>query len=294
MYRHLFVPLDGEQASEHALPVALSIARRCGAALTLAHVVEDRPSPQERRALAANYLDDLVSVLAAPSTIKIETARLSGSITKSLRDYAIKARVDLVVMTSNPRGLLSSLWSGSVADQFARQSPAPVLIVPAPDTAADLSREVSFNHILINLDMQDTDDAIVGPTVRLGQLFDADVTLLSVTPSATALNVATADVGVFPSGAAPGLAEELQAEARARLEALATPLRADGPRVETEALIDGPGDEILEVAQERGVDLVAMTSRGRSEFARWTLGRVTDKALRQAQLALLIYRGPAE
>jgi hypothetical protein len=36
MYRSIMVPLDGSVFSEHALPLALSIARRAGAALQLA------------------------------------------------------------------------------------------------------------------------------------------------------------------------------------------------------------------------------------------------------------------
>src|SRR5438309_7244268 len=38
MYRSLLVPLDGSMFGEHALPLALSIARRAGAMLTVLHV----------------------------------------------------------------------------------------------------------------------------------------------------------------------------------------------------------------------------------------------------------------
>jgi nucleotide-binding universal stress UspA family protein len=38
MYRALMVPLDGSSLGEYALPFALGIARRVGAALDLVHV----------------------------------------------------------------------------------------------------------------------------------------------------------------------------------------------------------------------------------------------------------------
>src|SRR5438477_9932902 len=38
MYRSILVPLDGSPFGEHALPLALTIARRSGATLHVAHV----------------------------------------------------------------------------------------------------------------------------------------------------------------------------------------------------------------------------------------------------------------
>src|SRR4029078_9343129 len=38
MYRSILVPLDGSLAAEHALPLALSLARRFGGALQIVHV----------------------------------------------------------------------------------------------------------------------------------------------------------------------------------------------------------------------------------------------------------------
>jgi nucleotide-binding universal stress UspA family protein len=38
MYRSILVPLDGSAFGEHALPFALSLARRAGAQLHLAHI----------------------------------------------------------------------------------------------------------------------------------------------------------------------------------------------------------------------------------------------------------------
>src|SRR4051812_31023159 len=39
MYRSLLVPLDGSPFGEHALPLALTLAKRCGAEIHLVHVM---------------------------------------------------------------------------------------------------------------------------------------------------------------------------------------------------------------------------------------------------------------
>ena len=290
MYRSILVPLDGEVASEHALPVALSIARRCGADITLATVHTGRPDDIKAQEQDRVYLDRLLHLLPKEPDVALQRAQLVGPVAETLADYARDCEIDLVVMTSNPRGLLSKLWSGSVTDQFVRQSPAPVLIVHPRSDDADFNRDIVFDHILINLDGPMGHDEILAPTVELGQLMGAQFTLLRVTPSASQLNIASPELPVYTETNEHSMAEEMQAEGKDYLESIADALRAQSLSVRTEAIIDGPGDEALDFSKQNGVDLIAMTNRERSEFSRWLLGRVTDKELRAAGLALLLYR----
>ncbi len=289
MYRSILVPLDGEVASEHALPVALSIARRCGADITLATVYTGSPNDIKAQEQARVYLDRLLHLLPKAPDVAFQRAQLCGPVAETLAEYVRECEMDLVVMTSNPRGLLSKLWSGSVTDQFARQSPAPVLIVHPRGDDADFERDVVFDHILVNVDGPMGNDEIVEPTLALAGLMGAEVTLLRVTPNRTQLNIGSPDMPVYSERDDQSLAEEMRAEAKDYLEAVAEPFRAQSLTVQTEAVIDEPGDEVLEYSQRLGVKLVAMTTRGRSEMSRWLLGRVTDKALRTAGLALLLY-----
>lgn len=290
MYRSILVPLDGEVASEHALPVALSIARRCGADITLATVHTGSPGDIKAQEQARVYLDRVIHLLPKAPDVAFQRAQLVGPVAETLADYASESEIDLVVMTSNPRGLLSKLWSGNVTDQFVRLSPAPVLIVHPRGEEADFDRDIVFDHILINLDGPMGHDEILAPTVALGQLMNAQFTLLRVTPSASQLNIASPELPVYTETNERSIAEEMQTEGKAYLEAIAEPLRAQSLSVGTEAIIDGPGDEALDFSKQHGVDLIAMTSRERSELSRWLLGRVTDKELRAAGLALLIYK----
>jgi len=47
-------------------------------------------------------------------------------------------------------------------------------------------------------------------------------------------------------------------------------------------------DEILEYASRNKVDLIIMSTHGRSGVARWALGSVADKVVRHAQAAVLL------
>ncbi|MBK8987654.1 MAG: universal stress protein [Chloroflexi bacterium] len=57
------------------------------------------------------------------------------------------------------------------------------------------------------------------------------------------------------------------------------------------AVTSGPAaEEILAYAQKQDIDLLVMSSHGRSGFGRWVYGSVTEKVLRQACCASLIIR----
>jgi nucleotide-binding universal stress UspA family protein len=53
-----------------------------------------------------------------------------------------------------------------------------------------------------------------------------------------------------------------------------------------------PALEILKAAEEKAVDLIAMTTHGRSGPSRWVFGSVTAKVLRSASVPLLVVRHP--
>jgi len=49
-------------------------------------------------------------------------------------------------------------------------------------------------------------------------------------------------------------------------------------------------DQILEYAEANGIDLIAMSTHGRSGIGRWVFGSVTDKVLHAGDTAVLTVR----
>lgn len=111
------------------------------------------------------------------------------------------------------------------------------------------------------------------------------------TPQAVehALNVAElADATVhLVSVATP---EVTEAEARAAVDA-ADDLAADRGVPTRSTVLDGrPYEEILEYADEIGVDLIVMGTQGRSGLDRFMLGSVTERVLRTSDVPVLAVR----
>jgi nucleotide-binding universal stress UspA family protein len=69
-------------------------------------------------------------------------------------------------------------------------------------------------------------------------------------------------------------------------------LKAEGVKVQTEVLLGNPAEEITLFAKHRGVDLIVMSSHGRSGPSRWAYGSVADKVSRASSVPILMVRAP--
>ena len=72
-------------------------------------------------------------------------------------------------------------------------------------------------------------------------------------------------------------------------------LKVKGVTVKTKVVTGGnAADGINKAAEEIGVDLVAMSTHGRSGLGRWAFGSVTDRVLRGGKVPVLMVRAPKE
>jgi nucleotide-binding universal stress UspA family protein len=81
-----------------------------------------------------------------------------------------------------------------------------------------------------------------------------------------------------------------KAEAEKQLQALARSIEKKG--VETLSLVErgDPTEQILKAVRFNDIDLIAMTTHGRSGLRRAVTGSVTENVLRKATVPLLITR----
>ena len=78
--------------------------------------------------------------------------------------------------------------------------------------------------------------------------------------------------------------------AREYLESIHPDFAAAGITVEREVRVGAPAPSILEVAEQAEIDLIAMTTHGRTGVGRWVYGSVADKVLHGARVPLLLVR----
>jgi nucleotide-binding universal stress UspA family protein len=303
-YRSILVPLDGSDFAEHALPTALSLARRHGAALHVVRVYVpvagvygehavpyDEAVDRELMKRSQDYLDDVVRRLALDERVQLRADLLEGPIAESISRYAAAVGADLLVMTTQGRGPLVRFWLGSVADELVRQAEIPVLFVRPQPAAPDFSRERVLRRILIPLDGSQLAERVLVSVLALDSGTQCEFTLLRVVMPMAQLNYSST------AGAYTGLRELQefdQAEsnrAREYLERLARRLRARAFNVRTRVIAnDRPAAAILDDAAVHAVDLIALATHCRGPLKRLMLGSVADKVLRGSETAVLVYR----
>jgi len=305
MYRSLLVPLDGSTFAEHALPLALGLARRAGAALNVVSVhvpllstaadsiapgtceAEARILEQERA-----YLDGIVSRLAKLAPVPVTSSLVEGPlVAELLSGHAAVTKADLVVMTTHGRGPLSRLWLGSVADEMVRRGTPPVLLVRPHEKGVDLATEPEVRHILIPLDGSALAEQILAPARDFGGLTQAEFTLLRVYGPAIDVDplAYAAQEGV------EGAVEQLRVRAQDYLQRVAEGFSGQGCKVQTQAVLgQHPATAVLDAAQNLAVSLITLETHGRRGLPRLLLGSVADKVIRGASVPVLVHRSPTE
>jgi nucleotide-binding universal stress UspA family protein len=168
MYHSLLVLLDGSMFAEHALPLAVSLARRLGATLQVIHVhvpvaevysesilTRDETLDRRTREDARAYLAGVVQRLTTAAAIPVASALLDEGrrpVAEAIRQHAEATNAELLVMTTHGRGPLTRFWLGSVADALVRQIPIPTVLVRSQEAAPELASAPMFRQVLIPLD----------------------------------------------------------------------------------------------------------------------------------------------
>lgn len=141
-----------------------------------------------------------------------------------------------------------------------------------------------MKRLLVPLDGSLASETALGLAVDLARWLPAEILVLRVLEPA----------GAMPAGAAGmvramRLADEDQADEY--LERTARLLTQRGVRGSVRCRRGNPVSQILRTAREEQVDLVVISSHGRSGPGRWLLGSVTENVLRQSPIPVLIARG---
>ncbi|MCG8347610.1 MAG: universal stress protein [Chloroflexales bacterium] len=307
MYRAIMVPLDGSAFGEHALPLALGIARRTCAQVHLVHVrtpAAEAPAPEDHgtgeqastaidQERIAVYLRELATYLSERWEIVIKASSLEGPVAETLQAYVQASGIDLTIMTTHGYGPLSRIWMGSVADSLVRRLSSPTVLVRPHAEAVDLLETVheqAFEHILIPLDGSKLAESIIEPAIELGALMEARYTLLQAIEPLIKGYIPGPYAGLMDKD----LREPRRAETKAYLERIAHRMREQGLRVETQTPIAYAPDAILDYARDYAVDFIAMATHGRSGFSRVLMGSIASTVVCKAGVPILLYRPSAE
>jgi nucleotide-binding universal stress UspA family protein len=302
MFERILIPLDGSTRAELILSQVGRILSREDSEVLLLHIVapipdsgvaeEDRTLLDETRHAAEQYLHDLVRRFADRGA-KARGRVIVGSAAETILDVAEEEGSTMIAMTTHGRTGLSRWFMGSVAEKVVRASNLPVLLVRSfrstsqgtvePTTA----EEVPFRKLLVPTDGSAASLAVVGPAEKLGQLFNSEIVVLHVQWPYFSSGAALPgmEAGFMPPPSEPTTSQEDKTTWEA-----AERFRQAGLRVTRLTVLGEPASEIIDQGSASGIDLIAMTTHGRSGFSRWLTGSVTERVLRHAVVPLLIVR----
>jgi nucleotide-binding universal stress UspA family protein len=91
----------------------------------------------------------------------------------------------------------------------------------------------------------------------------------------------------------PELVESLRGATREYLERVAAKLRDEGYSVSMQVTGGDPAEVILEVARALDINLIAMSTHGRSGVARWVMGSVAERVVQGATMPIFLVRESA-
>jgi nucleotide-binding universal stress UspA family protein len=152
MIKKVLIAIDYSKESDHAAEFGFDIARKFGAEVGLANIVEPVILPPAtsadsmigapsdgfgidevelmniQKSQSENIVDQTIKKYAAD--LQVTHFNEYGSTTDGIINCAKEFKADLIVIGTHSRTGLDRLLMGSVAEHVVRHSPVPVLVVP--------------------------------------------------------------------------------------------------------------------------------------------------------------------
>jgi nucleotide-binding universal stress UspA family protein len=267
----ILVSSDGSQFSEGAVRLAIALAAKSGAKLTIMTMVATNP---EFEALAPSLLmkHDAESVVHLDAAI--QRAQESGvdchpllchgdDPSKETIEAARKVNADLIVMGRRGRRGLARLMVGDATVKVIGKGPCSVLVVPK-DSVMWKAR------ILLATDGSRFSDAAAVTASKIAQCCQTAITVVSAL--------------------VPSHNEARQQEGRESVARIVNLLRERGIDADGEAIAGEPDQVIVETAAKKAAGLIVTGTHGRTGFDKVLVGSVSERVLNKTTCPVLVVK----
>lgn len=300
MTTRILVPLDGSRLAEQVLPCARMLGQGLPAELVLFRVVSMPLEVQdvlEKDILKAGVLISLLEAKAndylngiADALRKIglnaSHAVETGPAAEAIVDYANRKAIQLIVMATHGYTGIKRWTHGSVAERVLQSASVPVLMGCGLRGGLSTGQDARLcQQILVPLDGSATAEQVLPPAASIARALEAEMILFRV----SIVHVVGSIVGewIQPLEGDLRTADQL---AQNYLDRLAGRLAEQGIEVSTTVQMGAVAESIVEYAQTRKIDMVAMCTHGRTGLKRWAMGSVADRVLRAGGVPILLVR----
>jgi nucleotide-binding universal stress UspA family protein len=287
MYEKILVPLDGSSAAEIVLRYAEEIGSKFGAEIILVSVSEQ--AVDERDHLYRTYLERTAEQLecrlddrGVKEQVKLKKEVLVGIPAGEILRYVDENHVSLITMASRGRSAQGPWFLGNIAAKVLRATKKPVLLVrPSPGNGAVHGRRL-IKKILVPLDGSVIGEAAIPQAETLARALGSELVLFHVVEPFAGW------IGSEAFAMYPEKEEERSEAAVAYLDRVEKELQKKGLNTSSGVDLGAASGKILEYAEGNAVDLIAMSTHGRSGIGRWVFGSVTDKVLHAGDTPVLV------
>lgn len=282
-------PTDFSEGAEAAFPYAAVLADWHDADLHVLNVREGPPDvqadidaqfPISSDRLAARIHEEETS--SRPPDLEALTVMQeqveAPSPADAIVSYAEDQEIDLVVSGTHGRRGLQRLLIGSVAEEVLRRASCPVLTVRDHDGRSAWN----IQNILAPVDFSDEADTAVRHAKELALTYGSKITLLHAVEEV-----------IYPSAYGMEMADVPGPEVIERVEqSLASMAREEigYEHVLVEAVVGYAPSVILDYQEEHDVDLIVISTHGRSGLERLLLGSVTERVARRASVPVFVVK----
>lgn len=148
-----------------------------------------------------------------------------------------------------------------------------------------------FQHILVPLDGSGFSEKALAYALSLADHYHSELTLVQVIMPAQWMSMLEAET--------PEMVDRIrlanESKATAYMKDKVTSLKERGYVVSAEVRESEPiAEAILNTAQANGVDMIVMSTHGRSGINRWVFGSVAERVVRYADMPVLLVRPERE
>lgn len=286
----LLVARDFSSVSNRSVRYALDLAARTGATLHVlyAEVLHEAPAPdgQGDRSPAddfSKFRDELterggVSAEALDAVSIEEVQRRDVSPGPAILNYASEADVDLIALGTHGRRGPSRILLGSVAEEVVRRADRPVLTVRGDEDDQPTRSPETIDRILVPIDFSDYARQALRAAQEWAALYDATIDALHVVPEA--LHPAFYVGGV---SSIYDMDPDIEETVQNRLETFVADTGGSSVEVRSHIKVGNAAPDIVEFVDDHQIDLVTMSTHGRTGLDRFLLGSVAEKIVRHVR-----------
>jgi nucleotide-binding universal stress UspA family protein len=163
-----------------------------------------------------------------------------------------------------------------------------VLLIRSPADKAALQQRSLVKRILVPLDGSKLSEVAIPYAEALAQVLGAELFLFQTFTPPTLEG--TYRYSSIPATTLKEAEEHTRKSAMDYLDSLGKAFQEKGITTLSVVKSGAAADQILEYAEANEINLIAMSTHGRSGIGRWVLGSVTDKVLHAGDTAVLTVR----